>query len=445
MKKQTALRLAQEQKQLAPPDPSGLYAPFGVVPSSESFPHAPVASSEANRPYVESPLPPPPPAMHYPRPQPTPQPHVSSFEASAQQAKSKLPHGLTVHELKEMTKARLQAEASKDKEMLSPAPVTSAGPLPPASFHSNNRARTHSAGAWSQDSRGAETWETGSVSTAASDYLGSESAFTGSYAEDHAPSPYNRGAPSFQNSFSSGPVNNFSDKPPESVAVSSFGYGLDDPSPNRRRAATMSPQHALSYLDERFPDRDAPPLPAFSSPKSMLYPSRPRSAYNVDRYGHGVIGGNVQSSRPRTSSATSLPAISHTAEEFSVDQAAFRRISSGIGTLREDAPSPSVTGLADVFRESPAYMSAPPGLEHANRPRVATVSGVAGLQPSISDSFADARGRAATWAGSSMDSMFGPDLIGHSSGDDQLSDDLAAILNLSVGTGDTSLYPPPGL
>jgi hypothetical protein len=37
----------------------------------------------------------------------------SSFATAANAAKNKLPHGLTVHELKEMTKARLQAEAAE--------------------------------------------------------------------------------------------------------------------------------------------------------------------------------------------------------------------------------------------------------------------------------------------------------------------------------------------
>jgi len=181
-------------------------------------------------------------------------------------AKSKLPHGLTVSELKEMTKARLQAEAAAEKgsdgglppSAVSPAPpmfeyrdqapevVVGASPLPPALSHQPQRPRTHSQmsrDGWSQDGGGsrAEMWETGSVSTAASDYLGSESAYggVGSYAggEDPSPSPYGfrvAGSVPSGSAINSGggPVSQFSDiPPPETVALpgvmSSSGYHLE--------------------------------------------------------------------------------------------------------------------------------------------------------------------------------------------------------------------------
>jgi len=398
----------------------------------------------------------------------------SSFESSA---KPKLPHGLTVSELKEMTKARLQAEASSESQekglsnsSISPAlPMfehrdkapDSRSPLPPTI--GAQRPRTHSASrdAWSQDGGSrSEAWETGSVSTAASDYLGSESAYgVGSYAgDDPSPSPYG-----LNGSFHShgGPVSNFSDAPPPDSLLLP-GVARSSPSPsmyadgigqNRRRAATLSPRQGLSYLDERHEVQgELPVFPSFISPMNRLYPSR--SSYSS----RGNAPSTIEPTRARTSSAASLPPISHTAEEFEHPAAAsFRRYPSGhIASLREDAPSPTVTGLADVFRESPPGFRnvavPPPGLCGTSVPSgLGLRSGLGSVDSFSGGSGGDPRGRASTWAGSSADGVFGPGLIGTSvQPQDAICDDLATILNLSVAEENrngmsSSLYPPPGL
>lgn len=519
LKKQTAIRLAQEQKQhhdalvsgsagFDSHQPSNFSAlqpqhgsPAGVTPRKPQPVHrvdrpvyvperspvpGPTARSYAPSPSTESALMPPPSHSYMPHHRPVgemPQmvnnqvynnvryqpesqrqkpvsPHPSLD--SVQQAKSKLPHGLTVSELKEMTKARLQAEALQDRrEVASTTPVPpferapSVSPHPGGMMHAPLRARAHSSHShYSQDSR-ADTWENGSVSTVASDYLGSESAYgVGSFCGDERPSPcpFNR-HPSFQPS-PGGPVSSFTDAPPtDSVTfpgvLTSNGFHLDGQvggyTPNRRRAATLSPKHGLGHLDEHrqvFVDGDAPGLPSFSASTGVLYP-RGRGSFNNGR-GH-VMGNNFQPNRSRASSATSLPPISHTAEEFE-HRTSLHRTPSAFGALREDAPSPAVTGLAENFREPPVGFDVPRGLE-TNRPRVPTYSGI-GLHTGLGslEDFGDPRGRAATWAGSSMDSMFGPGLIGASQ--DGLCDDLASILKLTGSDEQPKMHqlqPPPGL
>jgi len=398
------------------------------------------------------------------RPQ-THDPHSSAADSSSLQPKAKLPHGLTVHELKEMTKARLQAEAAADmKDVLK---GSSAGGIEIREQSADNitnippqfigqRARTNtsqSRDTWSQDSRN-EAWESGSVSTVASDYLGSESAYGTASCGGDDPSRSSYGRPS---SFHSLPVNDFCDAPPDCLSYAgmapSAGMFLDLP-PNRRRAATLSPRQGLSYLHENrevLTGTDAPALPAFSTPTTKrLYPSRMRHFQNA----------NLEANRPRTSSATSLPPISNTAEEFlGEEQRSFRTIQAGAGVpmLRDFASSPTVTGLADVFRESPSGLNergsaiTPSGFDEYAQAAIASPSAVHASSHSQirQTSENDARGRASTWAGSSVDSIFGPGLIGGSNVDEHaLSDDLAAILKLSVGDDEPSkdgrFFPPPG-
>jgi hypothetical protein len=440
----------------------------------------------------------------------------SSSESASQRKKSKLPHGLTVQELKEMTKARLQAEAA---EKGGPTATSTSGgaiqslhpdqsvmrdansPLPPSFLH---RPRPHSSrgDAWSSHDSRSEAWETGSVSTVASEYLGSESAYgIGSFGggpEDPSPSPYGRPP---MGSGMAGPIHNFSDVPPSDVVMFSGGmpgaayhYDSNGGGPaNRRRAATLSPRVGLSYLDESrevFPDHDPmPKLPSFSSPSAHgHFPMRSRTGYGSDRLSNGSayrLGSSpmdfnraMEFNRPRTSSATSLPPISHTSEEFSVDQSSFRRTPTGLGslTLRDMAPSPSVTGLADAFQDPSSFVPPPPpGLggfdvlpgsiyPAQTGPGSESYMGIAAV--SSPPHSMDPRGRASTWGGAtSLDSLFGPSLI-EGGGDggrlrelqlhqqqraqDSLCDDLESILKLNVvpndlHPGDSHLFPPPGL
>jgi hypothetical protein len=129
----------------------------------------------------------------------------ASFDGSLSQTKgtpkSKLPHGLTVHELKEMTKARLQAEAAEKldnsghNQVMHKEPF---GPVPsnvrvPQDYRGQMLARPQSQNspatpgfygmrpsdhmARSVDAR--DAWETASVSTSASDFPASESVYSG--------------------------------------------------------------------------------------------------------------------------------------------------------------------------------------------------------------------------------------------------------------------------
>jgi hypothetical protein len=385
--------------------------------------------------------------------------------------------------------------------------------------------------AWSSHDSRSEAWETGSVSTVASEYLGSEAAYgIGSFGggggpEDPSPSPYGQPPPpigaagvgSSQQGYGA-PAHNFSDIPPSDFVT--FSGGMTSPAAayhpfdasngggyvNRRRAATLSPRVGLSYLDERrevFPDRETmPTLPSFSSTSGHgHFATRPLSrnggGYGVvaDRFANGTqptyrvasspldVNRAMEFNRPRTSSATSLPPISHTSDEFSLDPSSFRRVPSGLGSLapRDAAPSPSVTGLADSFQEPAAFVvSPPPGLGGMEllRPRLPTVSGLGlplphglshdgylGVSSPAPLASQDARGRAATWGGAtSLDSLFGPGLIGAMSNgssaaelsreqkaQDSLCDDLECILKLSVVPdplllpGESQLFPPPGL
>jgi hypothetical protein len=157
---------------------------------------------------------------------------------------------------------------------------------------------------------------------------------------------------------------------PSASAAYQYDSNGNGPS-NRRRAATLSPRVGLSYLDESrevFPDHDTmPKLPSFASPSAHghHFPMRSRSSYGNDRYSNGPayrLGSSpmdfnraMEFNRPRTSSATSLPPISHTSEEFSVDPASFRRTPTGLA-LRDTAPSPSVTGLADAFQDPSSFV-----------------------------------------------------------------------------------------
>jgi len=103
-----------------------------------------------------------------------------------------------------------------------------------------------------------------------------------------------------------------------------------------------------------------------------------------------------------------------------------------------------VTGLKDVFREPPTGRASVSAFSHRNnsdyllaRP---SSTGIAS-----SDSFDNPRDRAATW-GEPTTNMFGPGLI--TNNQENLADDLATILNLSVEDHaddcDLALYPPRG-
>jgi len=391
----------------------------------------------------------------------------SSFDSSKRDAngKPKLPHGLTVHELKEMTKARLQAEAaekqppssvpsmvsvmpephSMTRSQASPLPpgfrMNSNSPYPDTMDHPNNRFES-----W-QESRG-DAWETTSVSTAASDYLLPDSFSSVGGGDDYSfgrPRPYQTNGPRDMPSHESMQM---SALPMNGASNSSSSY-YDGYPQNRRRAATLSPRPGLMHLHEDRPvlsGEGGPGIPYFSS--CRLLPVRNRVAYNNNG---SNMSNDASYGRQRTSSTTSLPAISHTAEEFG-DATPSLFSSQFSGSVREDEGL-AVTGLVDVFRGSPTSFngmtSPPPGMGESDRLYVSrtNTSSSGGFGGSFGNG--DERARAATWSGHTSD-LFGPGLFGDNrNNDDQdaLASDLASILKLSGAKeeSDGLFYCPPGL
>jgi hypothetical protein len=325
--------------------------------------------------------------------------------------KAKLPHGLTVQELKEMTKARLQAEkeetfvgvpqlipapmmpqprilmspSSMELPMIEPRLTMSEPPrvpLTPPAYYSARKSPFEAE--WS------EAWETASVSTVASDYLGSE------YSNNNT-NTTNLNS-SLHEDFASFANRSRSFTTP---------WGRDSPyhlpiEETRRRAFTMSPRAGLSHLHEDRP-LDLPTLPTF----------------------HPILP--VETNRSRTHSATSLPT------DFDLSSLRLSELTapttsstpSMTGTT-SSSPTLNVTGLADVFRVPEFTLS----------------------------SLHEPRGRSSTWTmGDSTwgSDRFGPSLIaaGHSSHSDDMDryqqeeDDLGTLLRLS--SSPPLLYPPPGL
>ena len=265
-------------------------------------------------------------------------------------ANPKLPHGLTVQELKEMTKARLQAEASVDFRdpaagvaPSAPPPIRAPKSVIPVPVQSNSGHSIPSSGSGGPPSSVGsgsgllrtipvvppntvpppgyhgpshfempphppiDTLDNASVSTAASDYPDSVYSLNGSREEAI---PFARSA-SYPNHYSSG-ENSLPETASYHYNNNSNPQMLMTPTnepPNRRRAATLSPRPA-AYADWR-----------------RQMPTRTRSAVHPDN------------NRARTNSAVSLPAFSTTDEEF--------RIRSRIRSVREDAP-----WVSDVFRGS---------------------------------------------------------------------------------------------
>jgi hypothetical protein len=190
----------------------------------------------------------------------------------------------------------------------------------------------------------------------------------------------------------------------------------------------------------------------------------------------------LESNRARASSTVSLPSISHTAEEFSVDQKNIyntpQRYPYKLGAFEEDTMTPSVTGLSTVFRESPLSNQVSDGLgdrvfgeskttslgygastsafgEPVVMRKRAGTDFIAGNNTAFSNPvgftsethYGDLRNRASTWGEPSID-MFGLGLFGENKGGDQnatgLADDLAAILKLSGSEPKNDLFAPPG-
>jgi len=282
-------------------------------------------------------------------------------------SKPKLPHGLTVQELKEMTKARLQAEASEGVvepenqpsnlalqqhpygrgagEAVSPlgfvvqdpsrAPGTPLGFQGRMSPHTPNGSMIREGGMtqprdlWQQSS-GLEGWETGSVaSTQNSEYLGSESPYSSAFQrqDDFPGVPFNR-----SRSYGGGYEQPESQSP---YFASSSPFADLNSCQNRRRASTLSPRPVpgLTYLHEDRPlgntatnvglpafDSAVKPRPRVRTINSDTFHNEPNSQSSsptrlwASPIG-GVIGGGL-SNRPRTASAPTVRSVSQPSDEF---------------------------------------------------------------------------------------------------------------------------------
>lgn len=411
LKKQTALRLAQEQGREEPVEtsqivtPSHPQVPYHATPDRQSY--------FGKTPQYDSPYRP---DVLYPDQQwgkAYRSPASRTFSASEsvdsapQGATSKLPHGLTVSELKEMTKARLAAEKPN--------------PIPNVTIPTTVQVSHRSSPLPSRQQivsspyPDAEAWETASASTSASEYPATESVYSGNL-EDV---PFVRSGSYVSH------TSDWSEQPPV--------YS------NRCRASTVSPRPNHLLIREDRPLHPIPALPSdLNAPNLRRHPNPSPAAFATDRIIYGnrartASAPHVDHNRVRSSSTLSLPASSRTAEEFS--STVYVR---SFDDIREDS---SVTGLSDVFRESSLSCSTLQGFGSANssmglgtnpggniignnRHRAMTNFGIIGQDLVGSDltggSGSDMRIRASTWGGC--------DVFGGSS---DLSEDLASILKLS--------------
>ncbi|KAL7559693.1 hypothetical protein ACA910_017597 [Epithemia clementina (nom. ined.)] len=402
---------------------------------------------------------------------------TTSTTNGKQQPKSKLPHGLTVQELKEMTKARLQAEAasknghtetggvightlsepppSRTEHHPPPPPplrgqppqaLRAVSPAPPGFAAREVQPHHHHLG-WSER---AENWETLSLGGGGP-----------------VPSGGNMGGP---------PSDVYLMVPSQAIIASE----LDG---NRSRASTMSPHLNLSMheeprslLDSGISYHSEPRERTFSEasnsvaysvgtarersfsteahvPPSTMFVHRER-AFSSDNHHHlnnlqhhhlhhpgsnalvqrslpSAFNATPPGNRARTSSAASMPPISHTADEFGMDAmgpgpvgSSFNRFASRFGAVREDAPL--TPGLADVFRvssfdKSPLTMLPSSSTSSSSSPNHSAVVGPSMFATDALSVPTDNRLRASTW--SEPGSLFG------SVGD--FADDLASILKLS--------------
>jgi hypothetical protein len=348
------------------------------------------------------------------------------------------------------------------------------------------------------DSYPDSNWENASVtshnSTVASEYLGSESAFSSGvngFAQMDDPSgmAYPLGSNGRSTAFSA----EFTSRENTPTSISSpigtsyFESLASTMNQNRQRAMTLSPRPGLSLLHEDRPgfSEDELAIPSFASRGHVRQQLTARSrrsfspilqpqAFSSDGLGGsfgsgnlpGLIVGNTIENRARTASAVSLPPISHTAEEFAMDAGGSGlRMSSDNGSLRGtpiqeyyavsnsrgDAllgPSSLYRGLerrsyhtSSVFRNDNGRIPAPPGLGHGDVGSNPLVARAASL-----DNLGSNRARAATWAATPTSDVFGPSSgLYDCNGDDALAGDLASILKLSGAEEKPDVDRPLGM
>jgi hypothetical protein len=323
-----------------------------------------------------------------------------------------------------------------------------------------------------------EAWESASVtshnSTVVSEYLGSESAFS-TGAGGRMPQPPDEMVGIHFNRVRSYTANAALGTPYEIPSPTSDGFSRGGiffdaavGGPNRLRSYTLSPQPGLIHEDRPHFSGETLGIPSFSSggrrgslsrSRHNYSPVMPHMSSESMRFGYNSGLGDG-SNRPRTSSTTSLPPMSHTAEEFALDRPipSSRFLASqpflGTGPISEeglpglaggvfDYPYVSTgregpadfTGSESVFRDVPNSNNLPPpppGM-FGNKGQILSGS-TSSLAVNFSrvgsmDSVAETRVSSA-WDGS------GGDLLRSRAGgiDEMLSSDLGSILKLSGAT-----------
>jgi hypothetical protein len=331
---------------------------------------------------------------HTPNPSSSPQLYLLSVDSATEKgANSKLPHGLTVHELKEMTKARLEAEAVR-------VVPSRRSPYPPVSD--------------------AEAWESASVSTAASDYPDYASSLGFTSSGNHSFHAVDEVVP-----LTRVPSNHLPQRFPE--------WGENHPlynhhAPNRRRAATLSPRvsQLAAFHSPNGPVMPLPPAPTFArggmedfgardtaalTTHPSMYPPPPMHASGPQL---GIPA--FEANRARTASLPTILSPSHDDDHFHGGRLLFGSVSD----LSCRDPPPAVAGLSDVFAAPPPSLDdVLPGFHDATtRLRASSLldEALAGLDAAAPNPPSD------LWS----DSLF--------CGADHLSDDLASILKLTTMT-----------
>jgi hypothetical protein len=389
--------------------------------------------------------------------------------ATEKGANSKLPHGLTVHELKEMTKARLEAEAVRNDLVPSNIRVASDYSSPPPGVFPSRRSPYPSA-------FDTEAWESASVSTAASDF------------PDYSSLGFNGGNHSFHNVDDVVPLTRVpSNHPPLQLKNTPMRFpewsspqGENHPPPyggmtfdadhgvvpNRRRAATLSPRLGLSHVHQST-------VPSFSSlntkngPTMSSMPQEPtftRSAAGADEFYCGVRdaatlatnqsvyppppmnGGGLsmmgsrafEANRARTASLPTILSPTH-GEDFHCGGSLLFGSASD-HPMRD--PPPAVAGLSDVFAARPLLFDDSDALagfhDPTTRLRASSLldEALAGF-----DASEPGRLRASSDFLSSDERNWTESAALFCGAADHLSDDLASILKLTTRNHGTSPGP----
>ena len=337
-----------------------------------------------------------------------------------------------------------------------------------SSLQDHTRPASATRDSWQPHPRG-EAWESASMtshnSTVVSEYLGSESAYSAGVngiaqqpSDDMIGVTFNR-----SRTYSATAPNNSMPNEPSSFENTptsdnmSYGSAFFDAAvgggsaPNRMRSYT-SPQPALIHEDRPHLNGEDLGMPNFSSggrrgsltrPRHNFSPVMPFSSADNSRYGAnaGVFGGalNDYSNRPRTSSTTSLPPMSRTAEEFALDRPAqgsrfaVNQPFMGAGPITEEdynvVPEPTFNHpYVSNGRDGPAGFGdsapSPPGIFGAAPKFQAPGAAANFTRVGNMDSAGVTRGTSSAW-----------DVIPPASSvDEMLSGDLGSILKLSGAT-----------